>query len=142
MRRILSLVLALSLVLSLTPAHAAGTRMTVTVSARMIYNDHVGNEWTLDCTLAGVGLLDRFVVSALPVSKPITLSKGDRLEIHTLIRDGEKYPDTAEDTTTRTLSASDIRSGFTLTVRLLVTEDKGRYKGNDAAWEITYEFRP
>ena len=136
--------LALALLLALLPAAAlaAGTRLRVSVYARLISNDHVGNDWSLDVDLPGLLSLPGLDPGRLPASGWVSLSAGSTLTVTVTITEDEKYPDIAEDTVTRKVTSADLRSGFDLVIPLTVVEDNGRYKGKKAEWEITLSFRP
>ena len=144
MPRIRALALVLALVLALAPAasQAAGTRMRVSVYAKLISNDHVGNEWTIDVDIPGQLSLSALDPDRLPASGWVSLSAGGTLKVTVTVTEDEAYPDVATDTITRKISSTDLRSGFDLTIPLTVVEDKGRYKGNTAEWQITLSFRP
>lgn len=136
--------LILALVLALTPAasQAAGTRVRVSVYAKLISNDHVGSDWIIDTWIPGLLSLPGLDPARLPASGWITLAAGDQLVLSVKITEDEAYPDVAEESVPHTVTAAELRAGFDVTIPLTVTEDRGRYKGRTAEWEITFSFRP
>lgn len=141
MKKLLSFVLSLCFLFSLlVPASAAGTRFRVTVRSRIVRNDHVGNEWSLYHYIDDEEIFVWQDTAGTTATDTVTLP--DSFTLLTYVEDGEKYPDSAEEETYITLSRSDRLYGFTVTVQLIVTEDKGRYKGNTCRWEVIYDFEP
>ena len=149
---------ALALLMLLSSSFAASPRkFTVTVTAVLAENNHVGNEWRVSCTVNGQELflgqaLDPKVYDAEGyIRKPekekvlgtdkVTLSAGDELVIKTVVSEYDKdYPEDATDVTIKTIKTADI-NGFVVAVIVTVYENAGRYKGNAAKWVITYEFK-
>lgn len=96
----------------------------VTITADELSNDHVGNAWQTVYTCEG---------------KPITgselwtvpLGTTKELTINVTITEKDKWPDVGAETIPVILT-----DGFQASATITVTENKGRYKGNTALWEI------
>ena len=149
---------ALALLMLLSSSFAASNRKyTVTVTAILAENNHVGNEWRVSCTINGQELFlgqeqdPKVYVAEGYIRKPekekvlgtdkVTLSTGDKLVIETVVSEYDKdYPEDATDVTIRTIKADDM-SGFVIEVTITIYENAGRYEGNAAKWVITYEFK-
>ena len=149
---------ALAFLMLLSSSFAASHRkFTVTVTAVLAENNHVGNEWRVNCIINGHEIFDgqeldpKVYDSEGYIRKPekekvlgtdkVTLSAGDKLVIETVVSEYDKdYPEDATDVTIRTIKAGDM-SGFVIEVTVTIFENAGRYKGNAAKWVVTYEFK-
>lgn len=155
-KRLATAALAFLMLISSSVA-ASPRKFTVTVTAVLAENNHVGNEWRVSCTINEQELFsdqerDLKVFDAEGyIRKPekekvlgadkVTLSVGDDLMIETVISEYDKdYPDEAKDVTVGMIKAGDM-SGFVIEVTVTIFENAGRYKGNAAKWIITYEFK-
>lgn len=102
--------------------------------AKMVYNNHVGNEWRFG-TILGEYILGR--------GGNITISYNDTLEIVVLkavIEEGnETHDDRNEEEYTFSISEllQYIGNGFYIEIEL--QEQHGRYAGNKALWRYYYE---
>lgn len=133
MRRYLSLlcvILALSLIgcaeqtkQVTDPIYTNGV-YEVSISASLLHNNSVGNDWqqVFTCEGSPVGNRERWTVPLDTVKTVV---------IDTTIREEDKWPDIGSGS----LSV-DLVDGFTTSTVFTVTENKGRYRGNTAEWEI------
>ncbi|MFD1991316.1 hypothetical protein ACFSGI_15180 [Paenibacillus nicotianae] len=117
-----------------TPVYASSSAYTVTFQeARMVSNDHVGNEWAIAAKVAG---------KAIDEGKSVNVnvdSKGS-IKLYGYVIEEDKIPDEGENT--KVVNVSSISSkGSTFKVRVTVTENRGRYSGNEAIWEFTYKIK-
>ena len=115
---------------------ASKTKFTVTVKAEMKSNKSVGNDWYFSHKFNGTEYFKK------SNKDTISLAQGDTLKIATEVLEDDSYPDIGTKETEKKISANDIKKGFEVVVTVTVTENKGRYKGNSAVWEITYTFKP
>lgn len=160
LRKITAALMAIALLIS-SVGFAAGKpqRMKVTVTAILVENYQVGNEWTVDCEINGQTLFDgqekdtKVYNKNGYIKKPekekvigedtVRLGAGDELVIITTVGEYDKdYPEDGSDVTTRTVSAAELRDGFTVEVDVTVIENAGQYAGNKATWRIAYQFKP
>ena len=101
----------------------------------LIYNDHVGNEWTYDVTILYEGIeykldQDKGVTLTLIPGKTAAV-------INTYIVEDDKYPDeSSKNTTVSLLKLSD------LTISNYVKEGHGRYAGHTAQWNFNFHISP
>ena len=136
----LSALLALLVLFSCALA-SSPVQLTVTVSAVLVSNDHVGNDWTISHVINGVEFFAEDLMAMFAGSAPISLAAGDVLYIVTTVTEYDKdYPDFETVATERPITAEDLASGFTVEIPVTVTEVGGRYSGNTASWLITYTF--
>ncbi len=96
----------------------------VTITATEVYNDSVGSDWQKVYSCNG-----RVINSGECWTVPL-----DTAEIVTIvatITERENYPDTA----CGSLSVR-LEDGFKTNTNIIVKEDRGRYAGNTAQWDI------
>ncbi len=105
--------------------------LTVTPSAVCKDENHIGSNWTQE-----------FSVNGRKVSEgsKVTLAVGDTLTVKAVITDNDSNPDVGENTATRTVTQNDLDRGFKMTMKVSVTENGGRYKGETADWTVTFAF--
>lgn len=96
----------------------------VTYYYYMISNNSVGNDWMRDVTCDGVRVRSGDVLT-------LSNSFSFRCKI--------TEDDTSPDVGYKTVSFTGLQIGEKQerTVRIVITEDKGRYAGNTATWEVT-----
>ena len=136
----LSALLALLVLFSCAMA-SSPVQLTVTVSAVLVSNDHVGNDWTISHVINGVEYFLEDLMAMFAGTAPISLAAGDVLAITATVTEYDKdYPESETATVERTVTAEDLIAGFTVEIPVIVTEVGGRYSGNTASWLITYTF--
>lgn len=137
MKKVLVFFIVLCFVFSslvFTP-YGASTKVKVNinlVSIELIENNHVGNEWSHSCT----------------VNKK-NLDAGDSLDVETTstgkitivckAEEDDKIPDIGSKTLTIPVNKLTTGEAKEYTVKVTVTENRGRYYGNTAVWEFTFE---
>ena len=106
------------------PIYTSGV-YEVSISALLLHNDSVGDDWqqVFTCEGSPIGDRERWTVP-LDTVKTVVIDA-------TIIED-DKCPDTGSGS----LSV-DLTDGFTASTVIPVTENKGRYKDNTAEWKIT-----
>ena len=158
-KTVFALILAVFCACVFDASAASKAKMKVTVTAVLVENCQVGNEWTVDCEINGQTLFDGQEMDTKVynkngyIKKPekekvigedtVRLGAGDELVIITTVGEYDKdYPEDGTDTTVRTVSAAELRDGFAVEVDVTVIENAGQYAGNKATWRITYQFKP
>lgn len=111
-------------------AKTSGT-FKVTATANIIYNDHVGNDW-------------KYYFEAGDKQLPATINcrVGDDVPLYTEITEDDSIPDVGSWDGYVTIEDGDFENGFTTTADVYVYETSGRYAGNEAKFEVIWDFRP
>ena len=127
---ILSLVFALC---SPTSYAAAKTvKVTVTlVSAELVENNSVGNEWAIGASVNGKDLEEGSSVT-------LNLKSTGMLKLEAIAEEQDKIPDYGSKSTNVKLSSFSKSTNKTLSV--VVTENRGRYSGNTATWAFKFKI--
>lgn len=117
-----------ALLLLFSPAALAHT---VSVSAVCEDHNHVGNDWTQE-----------YFVNGEPLPGDLALRMGEVLSFHAVITEEEKYPDVGTGSESHTVTEADLCSGFTVAFTVRVSEDRGKYKGSEAVWDVVFTVTP
>ena len=129
---ILCLILPLSTIAApkVTPAPVAEKfKVTISYSAKIASNDHVGNSWT---TYIEVG--DTTIKKGK--SAKVEVTGEDTIKIYCTAIENDKIPD--EGSVTIEVPIKDLKKGKnTYKSSVTVTENRGRYSGNQAEWNFT-----
>ncbi|ETT36539.1 hypothetical protein C161_08508 [Paenibacillus sp. FSL R5-192] len=127
---ILSLVFA---VCSPTSYAAAKTvKVTVTlVSAELVENNSVGNEWAIGASVNGKDLEEGSSVT-------LNLKSTGTLKLEAIAEEQDKIPDYGDKSANVKLSSFSKSTNKTLSV--VVTENRGRYSGNTATWAFKFKI--
>lgn len=116
-----------------TPKPTPVSSFSVTVkfsSAKLIYNDHVGNEWWSGVEVNGKSL-------ARGKSIKLKVKSTDTIGITCSAGEDDSIPDDGYEYLE--IKASKLKKGKnTYTVDVYVTENRGRYSGNSALWRFTF----
>ena len=117
------------------PISAAGkiTKVKITfVSAELVENNHVGNEWWSGGNINGkeIGKGQSMVLS---------LKSTDTIRIKAEAQEQDKYPDDGEASTTIKLSA--LSKTVNKSLNVTVVENRGRYTGNTAKWKFIFKIQ-
>lgn len=127
--------------LGLCTGYKAGATVTLTVKveAQLEYNDHVGNDWSNTYSVIYNGKTHTCKSGG---EMSFSYRLGDQLELRTDIVERDSVDDCASYSSYVSLSASDAHSGVghRYTHSVVVTENRGRYAGNTAEWEVKYTF--
>ena len=97
----------------------------LSIEAELISNDSVGNDWIKTYTCDGKTITDGDQWT-------VPLDTAKTISISATIIENDKWDDVGSDSIVVTL-VDDYKASTQITV----TENKGRYKGNQAIWEIT-----
>ena len=103
----------------------------VTATANMIYNNHVGNDW---------GYYFEAGDKQLPAT--VNCCVGDDVSLYAEITEDDSVPDVGWFDGYVTIEDGDFETGFTVTEDVYVYETSGRYSGNEAKFEVTWDFEP
>ena len=117
-------------------ASAGGTKgnaqsMQVKASATCGDYNHVGSDWSQE-----------FYVNGEKVGKSTTVSiaAGDTITVSATITEEDKSPDIGTNSESYTVTQSDLKNGFSIRFKVDVRENKGRYSGSVATWNVTFNF--
>lgn len=110
-----------------------GTAQTMHVKASATCSDynHVGSDWSQE-----------FYINGKKVGKDTTISiaAGDTITVSATITEEDKSPDIGSNSKEYTVTQSDLDSGFSVKFKVDVRENKGRYSGSVATWNVTFSF--
>ena len=114
-------------------ASRTGKAQTIHVKASATCSDynHVGSDWSQE-----------FYINGKKVGKDTTISitAGDTITVSATITEEDKSPDIGSSSKEYTVTQSDLDSGFTVKFKVDVRENKGRYSGSIATWNVTFNF--
>ena len=109
-------------------------------SIELIYNNHVGNEWSFGVAVNG----EKQRVSSYVSDKIVfrdTFSDYLKLEIEAIAIEDDKWDDKGVNSATRNFTCPDLEENQRLLdICVTVIEDGGRYKGNEAKWKFVFEI--
>ncbi|MCG8572541.1 MAG: hypothetical protein MJB14_20600 [Spirochaetes bacterium] len=96
-------------------------------NVRMLYNNHVGNEWSYEIKVNDV-IVEWDIVASIQVE--------DLINIVITVIEMEKSPDIG--ITRKQISISELSDYLNkeIPLEVVVTEDRGRYSGNEAKWRF------
>lgn len=107
--------------------------MTVTISCNCGGYNHVGNNWSQYFSVNGVKVAS---------GDKIDVVLGETLTVYSKITESDKKPDIGSVKDEIEITQAFFDGGYTLTQKVGVTENGGRYSGNRATWTVTYTFTP
>jgi peptidoglycan hydrolase-like protein with peptidoglycan-binding domain len=116
-----------------TPPAAETRTMTVNVSGTCSNYNHVGNSWSKYYSING---------SKVSKGDTIDITLGENVVLYAKITEKDSSPDVGTVKETREITQDDLDNGFTVTKKVSVREDNGRYAGNKAVWTVTFKFVP
>ncbi|CAM3178961.1 hypothetical protein PALU110988_06860 [Paenibacillus lupini] len=121
--------------LLIQPVSAASktTKFKVTlVSIELVENNHVGNEW-----LTTAYINDKEVKEGGSVT--LNLKSTDSVKLKAYAEEQDKIPDSNSSNTA--IKASNITKTINKNLKVVVTENRGRYSGNTAEWKFTFKIQ-
>ena len=114
------------------PAAAAVDVKITLISAALVQNNHVGNEWGYAAA-----------VNAQPIQIGETmnakLNPADQLVLEASATEADKYPDNGN-TTSEIAVSSLTEQQTTAQLDVIVKENRGRYSGNTAKWRFVFQI--
>lgn len=99
----------------------------ITINTDMISNNHVGNEWQVQTTYNGQNIKN---------GDQITTNTNSSITIKATIVENDSIRDVGTGSVTLT-----SKDGSSSTIQINVRENRGRYSGNVAVWELTCSIR-
>lgn len=133
-RRMVKLVLVMifALLVSSQPLLAAGKTQKVKVtfvSAELVENNHVGNEWWWGGFVNGEELEEGDSVT-------IDASTSGTIKLRAEAQEQDKIPE--EGSASASLKVSSLKATQTKSLTVKVVENRGRYSGNSASWKFVF----
>lgn len=109
----------------------APVQMRFSISSSCSNYNHVGYSWE-----------EEFEINGKPVSKwgNITVAAGDKITLEASFTENDKSPDYGHARQVYTVKQEDMAKGFKVSFSVDVREDKGRYSGCVATWNVTFTF--
>lgn len=126
--------MVLLLIVTVQPLAAAGktVKLKVTfVSAKLVENNHVGNEWWSGAYVNGKELKGGG-------SLVLTLKPADSVKLKAKVSEQDKYPDNGEANVS--VKASSVIKSMNKSLSVTVTENRGRYSGETATWSFSFKI--
>ncbi|MWC28062.1 hypothetical protein [Paenibacillus sp. MMS18-CY102] len=114
-----------------TLAASTKTKIKVTfVSADLVSNNHVGNEWWWGGYVNGKEIQEGDSVT-------LSLNSTDSISLRAEAQEQDKYPD--DGVAKSSVKVSSITKATNKSLNVTVVENRGRYSGNSAKW--TFKFK-
>ena len=73
-------------------------------------------------------------------TKSMKFNVGDTITLTAHVVEDDSYPDVGDMTKTHVITDSDLKNGFKVSMTVSVKENRGRFSGNVAEWNITFSF--
>jgi hypothetical protein len=108
-------------------------KMKVTIACSCSGYNHVGNNWSKYYSINGVKVSS---------GDSVDLVLGESIVLYSKITEQDKYPDVGSVKENVDITQEFYDNGFSITHKVSVKEDMGRYAGNKAVWTVTYTFTP
>ncbi|AKG34054.1 hypothetical protein [Paenibacillus durus] len=127
--------LMLAFILSSQSLFAAGKTVKVKVtlvSAELVHNEHVGNEWWWGGYVNGKELEEGSSVT-------VNVSSSGSIKLRVEAQEQDKYPE--DGTANATVKVASIKSSINKTLNVTVVENRGRYSGNTATWRFVFKIQ-
>ncbi|MGN7355939.1 hypothetical protein ACTHPF_01155 [Paenibacillus sp. SAF-054] len=100
------------------------------VSAKLIENNHVGNQWYTEASVNQKQLMP---------GQSVTLSNSKVIKLEAYAEEQDKIPDVG--TASKSVQISSLKQNTNkIELKVTVTENRGRYSGNQAYWKFSYEI--
>jgi len=125
--------LAFAVVVQPSVAAAKTVKLKVTlVSVRLVENNHVGNEWYTAGYVNGKEINPGSTVT-------LNLKPTDTLTLKGFAEEQDKIPESG--TSSAKIKVSSVKTALSKTLKVTVTENRGRYTGNTALWEFVFKIQ-
>ena len=108
------------------------SKVTITFkSASLAFNDHVGSDWSYGAWVNEEEINQN-------EEKILDVKKLKTIKLRVRVVEDEKNPDVG--VAQKTIRVSDLVNNqpIEIVLKAVVTEDRGRYSGNQAQWEFTF----
>lgn len=129
------LVLSLFSVLFLQPVSAATKTIKIKVtlvSVELVENDHVGNEWYTSASVNGKEIEEGSTIT-------LDLKKTDSVKLKAYAEEQDKVPDVGSSNSS--IKVSSVTKTINKSLKVTVTENRGRYSGNSVEWEFKFKIQ-
>jgi hypothetical protein len=127
-------VIVIALVISAQPLSAAGKTQKVKVtfvSASLVENNHVGNEWWSGGYVNGKELAEGESVT-------VDVSSTGTIKLLAEAQEQDKIPE--EGSATASIKVSTLKTTQNKSLSVKVVENRGRYSGNTATWKFVFKI--
>lgn len=109
-------------------------RFKVTALADIDYNNSVGNSWAFYFEVNDKEITEDGTV--------VFVEAGDRVDLYVECTDYDDVPETGYNSAYIEIEKGDYFNGFYVEVPVVVTENRGKYYGNEAQFTVTFYFDP
>jgi hypothetical protein len=97
-----------------------------------VENNHVGNEWYTAGYVNGKEIDPGSTVT-------LNLKPTDTLTLKGFAEEQDKIPESG--TSSAKIKVSSVKTALSKTLKVTVTENRGRYSGNTALWEFVFKIQ-
>lgn len=108
-------------------------KMTVTISSSCSGYNHVGENRSKYYSIND---------ESISSGDTVDIVLGESISIYSKVTEKDTSPDVGSVKEDVEITLEYYDDGFTITHKVSVREDRGRYAGNKAVWTITYKFAP
>ncbi|MEG6591134.1 MULTISPECIES: hypothetical protein [Paenibacillus] len=137
MKKALKLFLMFSVILLclVQPVSAATSTVKLKVTlvrVELVENNHVGNEWYTTASVNGKEIEEGSSVT-------LKLKSSESLKLKAYAEEQDKIPESGS--ANATVKVSSVTKDITKSLKVKVTENRGRYSGNTAEWKFTFKVQ-
>ncbi|WP_028538636.1 hypothetical protein [Paenibacillus sp. J14] len=137
MKKALKLFLMFSVILLclVQPVSAATSTVKLKVTlvrVELVENSHVGNEWYTTALVNGKEIEEGSSVT-------LKLKSSESLKLKAYAEEQDKIPESGS--ANATVKVSSVTKDITKSLKVKVTENRGRYSGNTAEWKFTFKVQ-
>lgn len=137
MKKALKLFLMFSVILLclVQPVSAATSTVKLKVTlvrVELVENNHVGNEWYTTASVNGKEIEEGSSVT-------LKLKSSESLKLKAYAEEQDKIPERGS--ANATVKVSSVTKDITKSLKVKVTENRGRYSGNTAEWKFTFKVQ-
>ena len=108
-------------------------KMAVTIARSCSSYNHVGNSWSKYSSINS---------NKISSGDLVELVLGESITLYSKITESDSTPDVGSVKEDIEITQAFFDNGFTITHKVAVQENRGRYSGNNAYWTVTYTFTP
>lgn len=102
------------------------------VRVELVENNHVGNEWYTTASVNGKEIEEGSSVT-------LKLKSSESLKLKAYAEEQDKIPESGS--ANATVKVSSVTKDITKSLKVKVTENRGRYSGNTAEWKFTFKVQ-
>jgi hypothetical protein len=137
MKKALKLFLMFSVILLclVQPVSAATSTVKLKVTlvrVELVENSHVGNEWYTTASVNGKEIEEGSSVT-------LKLKSSESLKLKAYAEEQDKIPESGS--ANATVKVSSVTKDIIKSLKVKVTENRGRYSGNTAEWKFTFKVQ-